>query len=33
MHWLLIGHALYLGILGWAGIRLASRRLGRLLQP
>jgi lipooligosaccharide transport system permease protein len=31
--WSLIPHALYLALIGWAGIRVASRRLGGLLQP
>lgn len=31
--WVLVGHAVYLGLLGWVGIRIASRRLGHLLQP
>jgi lipooligosaccharide transport system permease protein len=33
VRWVAIGHAAYLAALGWIGIRTASRRLGRLLQP
>jgi lipooligosaccharide transport system permease protein len=31
--WSLLGHAAYLAVMGWAGLRLASRRLGYLLNP
>ncbi|MDZ7732393.1 MAG: ABC transporter permease [Acidimicrobiia bacterium] len=31
--WTDAGHALYLAVLGTVGLRVASRRLGRLLQP
>jgi lipooligosaccharide transport system permease protein len=31
--WALLGHALYLAVMGWAGLRLATKRLGVLLQP
>jgi lipooligosaccharide transport system permease protein len=31
--WALPLHALYLAAMGWIGIRVAGRRLGRLLQP
>jgi lipooligosaccharide transport system permease protein len=31
--WALVGHAAYLAIMGVAGLRLATRRLGLLLQP
>ena len=33
MNWAVVGHAVYLAAVGWAGIRVASTRLGRLLQP
>jgi lipooligosaccharide transport system permease protein len=29
----LVWHAVYLVVMGWAGLRVASRHLGRLLQP
>jgi lipooligosaccharide transport system permease protein len=29
----LLWHALYLAVMGWLGMRVATRRLGRLLQP
>lgn len=31
--WALLAHAAYLAVLGWGGLRLARRRLARLLQP
>lgn len=31
--WATAGHALYLAVIGFAGLRLATRRLTRLLQP
>lgn len=31
--WPVLAHGAYLGALGWVGIRVASRRLGHLLQP
>jgi lipooligosaccharide transport system permease protein len=33
LHWTLLLNAAYLGIMGWAGLRVATRRIGRLLQP
>jgi lipooligosaccharide transport system permease protein len=33
LNWALLPHAAYLAIMGWMGIRIASRRLGLLLQP
>jgi lipooligosaccharide transport system permease protein len=33
MAWSLLLHALYLGLMGYAGVRVASTRLARLLQP
>jgi lipooligosaccharide transport system permease protein len=33
LHWTLLLNALYLGVMGWIGLRVASRRLGLLLQP
>ena len=33
MHPGLFWHALYLAVMGWVGMRIASRRLGQLLQP
>jgi lipooligosaccharide transport system permease protein len=29
----LIGHALYLALMGWVGLRIADRRLAKLLLP
>lgn len=31
--WSLAGHAAYLGLMGWLGVRVAVNRLARLLQP
>jgi lipooligosaccharide transport system permease protein len=31
--WAMLGHAAYLAVMGWAGLRLATKRLGGLLQP
>ena len=31
--WALLGHAAYLAVMGWFGLQVATRRLGRLLQP
>ena len=31
--WILLVHAAYLIVLGWAGMTVATRRLSRLLQP
>jgi len=31
--WSLIGHALYLGLMGAAGLAVTSRRLAQLLLP
>ena len=33
IRWTLLLNAAYLGVMGWVGIRIASARLGRLLQP
>ncbi len=33
MSWAVLGHALYLLVMGWIGVRVASRRIGKLLQP
>jgi lipooligosaccharide transport system permease protein len=33
MHLGLLGHAAYLAVMGWIGVRIAAHRLGRLLQP
>jgi hypothetical protein len=33
MSWTLLLHAAYLVIMGVVGVRVAGRRLGRLLQP
>jgi lipooligosaccharide transport system permease protein len=33
VHWILLVHAAYLLILGMLGLRVATRRIGRLLQP
>jgi lipooligosaccharide transport system permease protein len=33
MHWTMLLNALYLFIMGWVGLRIASRRIGLLLQP
>jgi lipooligosaccharide transport system permease protein len=33
LHWALLGHAAYLAGMGYAGVRVAARRVGRLLQP
>lgn len=33
VEWTLLLNAAYLGVMGWAGLRIASRRIGRLLQP
>jgi lipooligosaccharide transport system permease protein len=31
--WALLGHAAYLALMGWGGLRLATKRLGHLLNP
>jgi lipooligosaccharide transport system permease protein len=33
LHWTLVFHAAYLVAMGWIGLRVASRRIGLLLQP
>ena len=33
VHWTLVGHAVYLFLMGAIGLRIAARRIGRLLQP
>jgi lipooligosaccharide transport system permease protein len=33
IEWILLVHALYLLIMGWVGLRIATRRLAHLLQP
>ena len=33
LHWTLLLNAAYLALMGWIGLRIASRRLGLLLQP
>ena len=33
LHWTLVLNALYLAVMGLIGLRIASRRIGRLLQP
>ena len=33
LHWTLLLHAAYLVVMGWLGLRVASRRIGMLLQP
>jgi lipooligosaccharide transport system permease protein len=33
VHWSLLGHAAYLGVMGVVGVAVATRRLGRLLLP
>jgi lipooligosaccharide transport system permease protein len=33
VEWILLVHAAYLLVVGWAGMRIATRRLARLLQP
>ncbi|HMC52852.1 MAG TPA: ABC transporter permease [Acidimicrobiales bacterium] len=33
VRWTLLVHVAYLGALGWGGVRVATSRLGRLLQP
>ena len=33
MHWMLLVHAAYLAVMGAVGLRVAARRIGRLLQP
>ena len=33
VHWSLLLNAAYLAVMGAVGLRIASRRLGRLLQP
>ena len=33
IRWTLLLNAAYLGAMGWVGVRVAARRLGRLLQP
>ena len=33
MHWSLLANAAYLAIMGAVGLRIAARRIGRLLQP
>jgi lipooligosaccharide transport system permease protein len=33
IEWILLVHALYLFVMGWIGMRVATRRLAHLLQP
>jgi lipooligosaccharide transport system permease protein len=33
VEWTMLGHAAYLFVMGYAGLRIAGRRIGRLLQP
>jgi lipooligosaccharide transport system permease protein len=33
LHWTLLLHIAYLGVMGWVGLRVAARRIGLLLQP
>jgi len=33
LHWTMLLNAAYLALMGWAGLRVATRRIGRLLQP
>ena len=33
LHWTLLLHAAYLGVMGLVGLRIAARRIGLLLQP
>lgn len=33
LHWSMLLNVAYLGIMGWVGLRIASRRIGLLLQP
>lgn len=33
LHWTLLVNAAYLAVMGWVGLRVASRRIGLLLQP
>ena len=33
LHWTLLVHAAYLFVMGAVGLRVAARRIGRLLQP
>jgi len=33
MSWAAVGHVVYLLVMGWIGVRVASRRIGKLLQP
>jgi lipooligosaccharide transport system permease protein len=33
MHWTMLLNALYLAAMGWIGLRVATRRIGLLLQP
>ena len=33
IHWTLILNALYLALMGAVGLRVAAKRIGRLLQP
>ena len=33
LHWTMLLNVAYLGIMGWVGLRIASRRIGLLLQP
>jgi lipooligosaccharide transport system permease protein len=33
LNWVMVAHAVYLTAMGWIGVKVAGRRLGRLLQP
>lgn len=33
LHWTMLLNVAYLGVMGWVGLRIASRRIGLLLQP
>jgi hypothetical protein len=33
LHWSLLANAAYLVAMGWIGVNVASKRIGRLLQP
>jgi lipooligosaccharide transport system permease protein len=33
LHWSLLFNAIYLVVMGWIGVRVASTRLARLLEP